>query len=107
MKVVLLQSAETDMKNLGRYIVKNFGMDIWLTSYGKLKDSVAMIQKHPQVGRISPELESLNIAQYRQVLSGMNRIVYEQRGDTAYIHIVCDTKRDLQGLLMKRIVNSS
>ena len=106
MKVVFLQSAETDMKNLRRYSVKNFGMDVWLTSYGKLKDSVAMIQVRPQVGRIPPELESLNIAQYRQVLSGMNRIIYEQRGDTAYIHIVCDTRRDLQGLLMKRIVNS-
>jgi hypothetical protein len=35
----------------------------------------------------------------------MNRIVYELRDDTAYIHIVCDTRRDLQGLLMKRIVN--
>ena len=105
MKVVFLQSAEADLKDLRSYIVKNFGKDVWLTSYGKLKEAVAMIGDHPKVGRIPPELESLNIAQYRQVISGMNRIVYELRDDTAYIHIVCDTRRDLQGLLMKRIVN--
>lgn len=105
MKVVFLQSAEADLKDLRSYIVKNFGKDGWLTSYGKIKDAVTMITDHPRAGRIPPELESLNIAQYRQVLSGMNRIIYELRDDTAYIHIVCDTRRDLQGLLMKRIVN--
>jgi plasmid stabilization system protein ParE len=105
-KVVFLKSAEADLKDLRIYIVKNFGRDVWLTSYGKIKDCVAMIHDHPQVGRIPPELESLNIAQYRQVLSGMNRVIYEQRGDTFYIHIVCDARRDLHGLLMKRIVTS-
>ena len=105
MRVVFLQSAEADLKDLRAYVVKNFGKDVWLASYGKIKDSVAMIQGQPKAGRIPPELESLNIAQYRQVLSGMNRMIYELRDDTAYIHIVCDARRDLQGLLMKRIVN--
>ena len=105
MKVVFLQSAEADLKDLRSYIVKNFGKDVWLTTYAKVKESVAMITDHPKLGRIPPELESLNIAQYRQVLSGMNRIIYELRDNTAYIHIVCDSRRDLQGLLMKRLVN--
>ncbi len=105
MKVVFLQSAEADLKDLRRYIAWNFGHEVWLASYSKIKHAVAMIQAHPQSGRIPPELEKLNIAQYRQVLSGMNRIVYELRDDVGYIHIVCDTRRDLQGILMKRIVN--
>jgi toxin ParE1/3/4 len=103
-KVVFLQSAEADLKDLQRYVVKNLGKDIWLTSYGKIKESVAMIQAQPKLGRVPPELESLNIARHRQVLSGMNRIIHEVRDGTAFIHIVCDTRRDLQGLLMKRIV---
>jgi hypothetical protein len=40
-----------------------FGADVWLASYGWLKDFVAMMKDHPQVGRVPPELESLNIAQ--------------------------------------------
>jgi|EP00456_Euglypha_rotunda_P054953 toxin ParE1/3/4 len=104
MKVVFLRSAEADLKDLRTYIVSKFGKKEWLASYARLKQSVAMIEEHPQLGRIPPELEDLNIAQYRQILSGMNRVIYEVRGDFVYIHIVCDARRDLQGLLMKRIV---
>ena len=104
MRVVFLQSAEADLKDLRNYIVKTFGQDVWLESYRKIKQSVAMIQAHPKAGSIPPELESLGIAPYRQVLSGMNRLIYELRDDTAYIHVVCDTRRDLQGLLLKRLV---
>jgi len=78
-KVVFLRSAEADLKALRTYIVRNFGKDVWLATYGKIKESVAMIQDHPKAGRVPPELESLNISQYRQVLSGINRIVYEPR----------------------------
>lgn len=105
MRVVFLESAEADLKDLRACIVESFGKDAWLASYGKIKHSVAMIQDHPRAGRIPPELESLNIAQYRQVISGMNRMIHELRDDTAYIHIVCDARRDLQGFLMKRIVD--
>jgi len=104
-KVVFLRSAEADLKDLRTYIVRNFGKDVWLATYGKIKESVAMIQDHPKAGRVPPELESLNISQYRQVLSGINRIIYEPRDDATYIHLICDTRRDLQGLLMKRIVS--
>lgn len=34
-----------------------------------------------------------------QVLSGKNRIVYQVRDDTVFIHLVVDTRRDLQALL--------
>jgi hypothetical protein len=36
----------------------------------------------------------------------MNRIIYEVRVDVAYIHVVCDTRRDLKGLLMRRMVGA-
>ncbi|MEJ8851618.1 type II toxin-antitoxin system RelE/ParE family toxin [Variovorax rhizosphaerae] len=106
MRVVFLRSAEADLKDLRNYIVKNFGKEAWQHSYAKVKESAEMIRNHPLIGRVPPELENLNMAQYRQVLSGMNRLIYELRGDTAYIHVVCDVRRDLQGLLMKRIVGS-
>jgi toxin ParE1/3/4 len=103
MKVVFLRSAEADLKDLRRY---NFSTETWAASYEKIKQSVAIIQAHPLAGRIPEELENLNAAQYRQVISGMNRIIYEVRVDIAYIHLVCDTRRDLKGLLMRRMVGA-
>jgi len=34
----------------------------------------------------------------------MNRIIYEIRRKTIYIHIVCDSRQDMQGLLMRRML---
>jgi len=104
-KVVFLRSAEADLKDLRAYVIRNFGDEAWRASYRKIKESVTLIRDHPKAGRIPPELESLNLSHYRQVLSGMNRLIYELSDDTIYIHIVCDARRDLQGLLMKRIVD--
>ncbi|MDP9604150.1 Plasmid stabilization system protein ParE [Variovorax sp. YR750] len=107
MKVVFLRSAEADLKDLRRYLIRNFGAQAWTDCYGKIKKSVAMIGAHPEAGRVPEELANLNAAQYRQVISGMNRIIYEVRADTAYIHVVCDTRRDLKGLLMRRMVSAA
>ncbi|MET3463743.1 type II toxin-antitoxin system RelE/ParE family toxin [Variovorax atrisoli] len=107
MKVVFLRSAEADLKDLRRYLIKNFGAQGWADCYGKIRKSVAMIEAHPESGRVPEELENMNAAQYRQVISGMNRIIYELRADTAYIHVVCDTRRDLKNLLMRRMVSAA
>lgn len=107
MKVVFLRSAEADLKDLRRYLIRNFGAQAWTDCYGKIKKSVAMIGAHPEAGRVPEELANLNAAQYRQVISGMNRIIYEVRADTAYIQVVCDTRRDLKGLLMRRMVSAA
>ncbi|WP_196222186.1 hypothetical protein [Burkholderia ubonensis] len=39
-------------------------------------------------------------------IAGMNRIVYEVRGDIAYIHVVCDTRKDLKSILLRRLLRS-
>lgn len=102
--VVILGSAESDLRDLRSYIIKNFGKDNWQISYRKIKASILQIRSHPESGRMPDELASLNLVQFRQVVSGMNRIIYELRNDTAYIHIICDTRKDLRSLLLKRIL---
>jgi toxin ParE1/3/4 len=105
-QVVVLQSAEMDLKSLRRYLVKNFGLSVWQTSYAQIKKDVNAIKKYPLSGVIPDELEHLSLFQFRQVISGMNRIIYEIRGEIVYVHLICDTRRDLQGLLTRRILRS-
>ncbi|MGB6009498.1 hypothetical protein [Castellaniella sp.] len=52
-----------------------------------------------------PELAELGLSQYRQTLSGMNRVIYEVQGDVLYVHIVCDTRKDLRSLLATRLLS--
>lgn len=104
MKIVILASAEYDLKELRSYIIKNFSHDTWQKTYGKLKESIRNLATFPHFGSIPEELETLNLSQYRQTLSGMNRIIYEVRQDTVYIHIIVDSRRDLKSFLMHRLV---
>lgn len=104
MKVIILDSAEQDLKDLRAYIVKEFSQTTWLKTYAKLKESIRNLATFPHLGGVPPELESLSLNQYRQIVSGMNRIVYEPREDAVYIYMIVDTRRDLKTLLMHRFM---
>lgn len=105
-KVVLLESAEQDLKELRSYIIKNFPLDTWQDTYGKVKESIRNLKAFPLAGSIPEEIERLNLTQYRQVLSGMNRVIYEVRRETVYIHIIADARKDMVSLLTRRLLRT-
>lgn len=104
MKVVILKSAEADLVALRGYIVKNFSVTTWQATYAKLKLAIRNLARFPLLGGIPDELETLNLTQYRQIVSGMNRIIYEVRQDAVYVHLIVDTRRDLTEVLMQRLL---
>ncbi len=103
--VVLLASAEQDLKDLRQYIVKNFSVVVWQETYGNIKKAIRNLKHFPLAGSIPDEFHQLNISQYRQVIVGLNRIIYEVRQQTVYIHVIVDGRRDLQTLLTKRVLH--
>ncbi len=106
-KVVILDSAEQDLKELRTYILKNFSVETWSITYARIKEAIRNLQNFPQAGAIPDEIEKLNLSQYRQVVSGMNRVIYEVRQDVIYVHIIVDARRDMQALLMRRLLRSN
>jgi plasmid stabilization system protein ParE len=104
MRIVFLAGAEEDLLDLRRYIARSFGNLAWKKSYQKLKETVRTIQALPHAGVVPDELAGLGLQQYRQAISGMNRIIHEVRGEVVYIHIVCDTRRNMRTLLTRRLM---
>ena len=104
MKVVILEAAEADLRELRRYIIKNFSTLTWQETFSKLKEAIRNLAAFPYLGAIPPELEALHLVQYRQLLSGKNRIIYEVRGEAVYVLIVADMRRDMKSLLLQRLV---
>ncbi|WP_454762975.1 type II toxin-antitoxin system RelE/ParE family toxin [Cupriavidus campinensis] len=104
MRAVFLAGAEEDLKDLRRYAIQRFGKPAWQETLQKIRDSVGAIQRFPQGGAIPDELADVTLGQYRQVISGMNRIIYEVGNEIVYIHIVCDTRRDMRTLLSRRVL---
>ena len=105
-RVVVLRGAEADLCELRRYVHQRFGDKAWAQSLKALRAAIARIAAHPQAGRVPDELQMLGLTQYRQMLAGANRVVYERRADVAYVHLVCDARRDLKAVLMRRLVES-
>ncbi|WP_426176910.1 type II toxin-antitoxin system RelE/ParE family toxin [Massilia sp. TWR1-2-2] len=103
-RVVFLDSAEQDLKELKRYIVRNFGRIAWQNSYREIRTSIAALKLFPLSGRVPDELRNLQLSRYRQVIAGRNRIIYELRQDTIFIHIVCDARKDLRTVLITRLL---
>jgi toxin ParE1/3/4 len=104
MKVVILEGAEHDLQGIKRYVLKNFGPEGLEDTSKKLRESIRLIKTFPLGGAIPDELVELGVENYRQVISGMNRLIYEVREDAAYIHIICDTRRNLRDLLSRRLL---
>lgn len=104
-KIVVLESAEHDLKELRTYIVKNFSVETWQKTFERIKDAIRNLKTFPYAGSIPEEFEKIGFSQYRQVLSGMNRIIYEVRQDTIYIHLIIDTRRDLKAVLTRRLLS--
>jgi len=106
-QVVILQGAEADLHELRAYLLRRFGARRWRESKQAIARALARIASQPQAGRLPEELLALNLAQYRQVLAGMNRIIYEHRADMAYVHVICDVRRDLRAVLLRRLLETT
>ena len=106
MKTVILASAKVDLSQLRSYLLKNFSDSVWHATYSKLKESIRSLASFPYLGAILPELADLQMNGYRQLICGMNRIIYEVRADTLYVHMIIDTRRDMKTHLMQRLVQA-
>ena len=106
-EVVFLGPAEEDLRNLKVYIVKNFGRRKWALSYAEVKKSVDILKTFPLQGNVPDEFEVLYLQQFRQILSGINRVIYEIRDNGIYIHAIVDVRRDMRSLLTSRLLRAT
>lgn len=103
-RILILESAERDLKELRRYILANFSADQWRVTYTGIKEAIRSLRSFPQSGVVPAEIAQLGLNQYRQVLSGKNRIIYELRLPDIYIHVIADMRRDMATHLSKRLL---
>lgn len=105
-RVVILKGAEADLRELRHHVARRFGELAWGRTLHLIRAAIEQIAAHPDAGRVPDEISSLGLIQFREVLAGPNRVVYEPRGDVAYVHLVCDTRRDLKNVLLRRLVEA-
>jgi toxin ParE1/3/4 len=105
-KVLLTDGAESDLEDLHRYIAMHdspHSADYVLDSLMEVADSLATF---PERGSYPQELLALGIREYRQSFFKPYRIIYRVIGKQVIIYVIADGRRDMQTLLLHRLLSS-
>jgi plasmid stabilization system protein ParE len=92
MNIIWTNAARDDLLEIREYLTE------------QIRDEVGSLKDWPAKGIYVKELEELQLDQYRELLTGQHRIIFERASDAFYIHIVCHTSRDLESLLRRRLL---
>jgi len=102
--VVLSEPALADLLDINDYYLVEVSDRVASNIIDSLETAINNLADFPDKGSIPKELLSLGIRQYRQVVEKPYRIIYETLADKIVVHAILDGRRDMQTLLMQRIL---
>jgi plasmid stabilization system protein ParE len=102
-KVLWTAVAVLDLKDIIEYIAADSSLNA-TNVLNKLKDRVAELDQFPDRGRVVPELAKVGLSGWRELVVKPYRIVYRIDRDSVYILGVLDSRRDLEELLLRRLI---
>ncbi len=72
--------------------------------FSRIKNTANQIHKFPNKGKVVPELKVFSITPYLQVVTNPWRIIYRIQENNVYVLAVIDSRRDLQEVLINRLI---
>ena len=70
----------------------------------KIEGHINQLDMFPERYRIVPELEMYGYFMYREIIIDYWRIIYKVENDIIYIMLVIDGRRNLEDLILKKII---
>jgi len=102
-KVNWTKSAQNDLENIIEYI-KTDSIQNARKIFFEIKEKCEKLYYSPLKYRIVPELQYIGVNKYRELLHKRRRIIYKIENRTVYILIVAGTSRNLEDLLLQRLL---
>ena len=107
MKIIWTQYALNDLQDIREHLKLNESPAFVKKVTQEILTEVNSLKEWHNKGTLVPELEDLHLTNHRQLLAGQNRIIIERRDDnTVYIHMIAHMRRDLEGLIRRRLLNA-
>jgi toxin ParE1/3/4 len=103
-EVVFSEPALADLLDINDFYLCEVSDRVATKIIDDLESAVNNLAEFPDMGSIPRELLSLGVRQYRQVIEKPYRIIYETFADKIVVHAILDGRRDMQSLLMQRIL---
>jgi toxin ParE1/3/4 len=102
--VYLTAAAEEDIFDIYQYVYFNDSPDNANLVFSRLQETCTDLREFPERGHVPPELERINIRDYKEIHYKPYRIIYTIVETKVFIHCIFDGRRDLQDILEKRIL---
>ena len=96
--------AENDLKAIIDYIAIDSPANA-LKIFRKMKNKASSLYTMPERCRIVPELKDQGIMQYRELIVPPWRIMFRITEMKVYILSVLDSRRNIEDILLERLVN--
>lgn len=104
MHIIWTDAARGDLLEIREYLKMNQSAAFVKKVTEQIRDEVGSLKDWPSRGVYVKELEELQLDQYRELLAGQHRIIFERGSEAFYVHVVCHTSRDLDALLRRRLL---
>ncbi len=72
----------------------------------RIERTFQALSEHPQRGSYPRELLDVGVREYREVFFKPYRIIYRVIGDTVFVLVIADGRRDMQTLLQRRLLQA-
>lgn len=102
--VRLTAGAQRDLEELYAYVARHDSPANADQLLDHLQETALTLSQTPERGAIPGELAALGIHDYRQVFFKPYRIIYRTIGQTVFIYLIADGRRDMRSLLERRLV---
>lgn len=102
--VYLVTDAEEDLLQIFNYTGVRDSKEQAETTLHRLEQKILSLETMPHKGNHPPELQRIGITAYRELHAHPYRIIYQVQGQDVYVHCVLDARRDVQDILMQRIL---
>ena len=99
------ETARRDLDAIVSYIAED-NVENALSVLERLRQRAESLKTSAGRGRIVPELRTLDVYQYREVIERPWRILYRIEADQVLVMAVLDGRRELRSLLLERLVRS-
>lgn len=103
-KVRFTDSAERDLEGIYEYISAHDSFDKAIYVIDKIETRIEKLTESPERGSVVKELSVLGIQDYREIYFKPYRIIYKDIGDTVFVMLVVDGRRDMQTVLQRRLL---
>ena len=105
-RVQWAEVAVRDLEELVAFVTVDSALDAERV-LRRIEDRAATLGSSPARGRVIPELARFGMRTWRELVVRPYRLVYRIEGDTVTLLAVFDGRRDLEDLLLERLIRTA